>query len=79
MNSAEKMFKELGYYFYSDELCVEYIIDNWKDIVFWKIDRTISIYNYQEVNGIIEECNRELSIKELNAINKQVEELGWIE
>ena len=75
MKSAKEMFEELGYeIIVNDKNQLTYKILIWidnyevveKTIAFWLLDKTF------ELDG-------EFTIKELQAINKQVEELGWEE
>ena len=86
---AKSMFDELGYEFidYSDRShdiarCIIYKRKRknnqgcWLEIVFNLYDKDIDIYmcDYNEFKKL----RSNLSIKELQAINKQVEELGWV-
>ena len=72
--TADKMFKELGY------KKVEGLNDNY---AIWYVNK-----NYIGINRIFFnildrklhfELNYDLSMQELQAINKKCEELGWIE
>lgn len=74
--SAREMFKKLGYkqeeideqliYFKTDDLTdVEY------DIIFYLDEKTF------EATTDNPEYANDINIKELQAINKQIEELGW--
>ena len=71
--SADEMFEELGYEKVSDDkYSFEYrkiLDDDLFEINFWKEDKTISKNYYREMGYI--------TTKELQAINKKVEELGW--
>lgn len=80
MKTAKEMFEELGYErrFYGEDI-ISY--ENKKD---WRIDKNIDFY----LEDKIIECFQisvagrlELSMtpQELQAINKQVEELGWLD
>lgn len=69
--SAKEMFEELGYkqeiyissiYYYGEDSDYDYYY-----IAFDKLDKSIKINKY--IN--------EITIEELKAINKQIEELGW--
>ena len=71
--TAKDMFEELGYKIIeNNKNQLTYKIFIWiddyevveKNITFWLLDKTF------ELDG-------EFTIKELQAINKQVEELGW--
>lgn len=66
MKSAKEQFEELGYDMYAHKHSIEYV--DWeedKHIWFYLIYKTIEIGEF------------DINIKELQAINKQVEELGW--
>ena len=74
--TAKEMFEKLNYfeasYPYSDELVYNYTtsdIEDYRYIAFNKIDKYIEF----------DDCTSEfkLSLEELQAINKQIEELGW--
>lgn len=73
--SADEMFEELGYEKVSDDkYSFEYrkiLDDDLFEINFWKEDKTISKNYYREMGYI--------TTKELQAINKKVEELGWMD
>lgn len=66
MSKADEMFEELGYVKITKQGIEEYIDDD---------------NNYISFDLVVERftCNCYLSIKELQAINKKVEELGWNE
>lgn len=87
--NADKMFEELGYKEEETNDYIAYIIytehkmfierakfvkdENGiiKDIIhFWKKGKTVTKHRYLEAGSI--------SMQELKAINKKVEELGWI-
>lgn len=71
---SDEMLKNLGYEKISDDkYSIEYrniLDDDLFEINFWKKDKTIS-KNFYKDKGYI-------TIKELQAINKKVEELGWM-
>lgn len=75
MKTAKEMFEELGYTDVGDDefkrmyCTVDY--SNHRTIIFWKRWKQISI-NFDNNDDT-------LYLKELQAINKQVEELGWNE
>ena len=86
MNEADKMFEELGYELTDKKICphsYRYIkeIDKFrtKEIVIEKSNKLITICYYKvDLQGYIEPLNLieyHLSLKELQAINKKVEEL----
>lgn len=72
--SADEMLKNLGYEKVSDDkYSIEYrkiLDDDLFEINFWKEDKTISKNYYREIGYI--------TLQELQAINKKVEELGWM-
>ena len=72
--TADEMFEKLGYYKDFDETTDEYRKECDGDLVeidFWLKEKTISKNYYREFMGYI-------TMQELKAINKKVEELGWI-
>lgn len=75
MKTAKEMFEELGYEDVGDdEFKTMYSngdYTNHRTIIFWKRWKQISI-NFDENDATI-------YFRELQAINKQVEELGWNE
>lgn len=81
--TADEMFKELGYINREDKHRIEYtIIQNFthfntiKKIYFYKIEKNISIEEWIVIESI--KISVSLTIKELQAINKKCEEMGWI-
>jgi len=82
--TADEMFETLGYskrvlkegnyieYGHTSENPREYYI-----IAFEKLDHTISISLYSFTKGKIESKDLIITLEELKAINKKVEELGW--
>lgn len=83
MKSAKEMFEELGYkqeendkryisyclHYYEDKDCMRKIVFDLQ----YKIFLAYSPYNLEKY----EDCSIFIELKELQAINKQVEELGW--
>ena len=75
MSEVDKMFYELGY-IKCNESCLHkdaqivYDTNSDKRIVFWK-NKTITVYNIYD--GVVD-----ITMQELQAINKKVEELGWM-
>lgn len=75
MKSAKEMFEELGYIYFENEFRITYqnykiseckLIElNLKEKKMWLADDSEEVF--------------ELSFKEIKAINKQIEELGWNE
>ena len=74
--SAKKMFEELGYIQsanYDKEIVYNYDFEDlstYSYICFNKLDKKIEMEN-----NIIVGCD--ITIRTLQAINKQIEELGW--
>lgn len=72
MMTAKEMFEELGYEYKEDDLSIDYQnFDDYQQISFLKLPKV-----YQALEG----CDGEamgISIKLDNAIQKQIEELGW--
>lgn len=72
--SAKEMFEELGYEFEDDSNTPVYpsldyrIYDD-----YCSIEKEISFYLNQKVIG----TDGNITVRELQAINKQIEELGW--
>lgn len=76
MKSAEEMFEELGYMeVRKKQNTISYCLKKgyFYYIVFKKNKKTV--YKSKGVPG--KEVSSSISMKELQAINKQVEELGW--
>ena len=74
--TAKEMFEKLGYFEASmpnaDEIVFNFKssdIEDYRYIAFNKIDKYIEVDDYTDYF--------KLSLEELQAINKQVEELGW--
>ena len=74
--TADEMFKELGYTIQKKGngamIYYEYYNKKTEDIMQFWYDKTVSKYNEKT-----EETDY-ISMQELQAINKKVEELGWI-
>lgn len=74
--SAKEMFEKLDYSWKEENSYISFTKVYWKHwifkskitICFWKLFQKVSIY---EQSGI------DLSLEELQAINKMCEELGW--
>lgn len=72
---AKKLFKKLKYQLIKED---DYKIEYYKE---YYVDDYETVENYITFNLLAEtvEIDAELCIEELQAINKQVEELGWYE
>ena len=85
MSKADEMFKELGYKNIEDKYNINYIKmysfingDRVREqIRFCKLDKYVHIENFNYDTGVI--FGKFLDIKELQAINEKVKELGWNE
>lgn len=70
--SAKKMFERLGYKQVNDDVnYLIYDLDGIFKLKFYKPQQYIEI-------EVIEDAYNTLDVEELQAINKQVEELGWL-
>lgn len=82
--TADETFKELGYKQLEDKYNINYIKmysfingDRVREqIRFCKLDKYVHIENFNYDTGVI--FGKFLDMEELQAINKKVEELGWI-
>ena len=82
--TADEMFEELGYKKLEDNYNINYIKmysfingDRVREqIRFCKLDKYVHIENFNYDTGVI--FGKFLDMKELQTINKKVEELGWI-
>lgn len=78
MKSAREMFSELEYSCKEDDDYIEYIQkigDCTYEIAFDYDTEYIEFYSYR--GNFEKKFDTSLSMEELQAINKQVEELGW--
>ena len=66
--SAKEMFEKLGYKLYNQNIYLEYVKEE-ENITFYINEKTFCKCNGYEIG--------EITLEELQAINKQVEELGW--
>lgn len=74
--SAKEMFKKLGYEQFNYSNGIRYTDGNTEQNIEFENDGFINIYNtcYNREQDI-----EILTVEELQAINKQIEELGWNE
>ena len=71
--SAKKMFEKLGYKQVNNDInYLIYDLDGIFELKFYKPQQYIEI-------KVIEDAYSTLDVEELQAINKQVEELGWLD
>lgn len=76
--TAKDMFEELGYTRYKYNECfIEYWDDLGKTIIFNKQNKYIEKFIKINGNDDYQHTYGFLSVQELQAINKQVEELRW--
>lgn len=77
MKSAKEMFEDLGYKYFENSYWV-YLTKGTnfpiERICFIKSKKEITIEKFTTNNKIL---TKNISILELKAINKQIEELGW--
>lgn len=80
MKTAKEMFEELGYYLQNNTDCE---IEFMKNDVYKERIKFIKFYlgirEYTTYSTKVYENAVTISTEELKAINKQVEELGWLE
>ena len=80
MKSAKEMFEELGYKAINTQHSIEYI--KWKgqkeqSIYFDSATKTLGIYIYDTYDDVYDILT--VDMPTLKAINKQCEELGWLD
>ena len=75
MSKADEMFKKLGYGIDIDNFSnLIYLNKNDKEIRFWKREKCVEV----SIRPIEYEANSMyFNMKELQAINEKVKELGW--
>ena len=74
--TAKEMFEKLDYEYLETKHYIRYKKIHWKHWIF-KVERTIEFWKDDLSVQIYEKYGCELSLQELQAINKQVEELRW--
>jgi hypothetical protein len=78
--SAKEMFEKLEYELvFENEEVLRYKKNKWLDVEFWKVYEKITgekMKKYIKVSNVHDRPYF-ISIELLQAINKQVEELGW--
>ena len=73
--NAKEMFEKLGYEERATNYCIYHSKKN-KEINLWISPKVIECFEYNEED---ERCvSSDITLQELQAINKQVEELGWL-
>ena len=71
--TAIEMFKKLGYKYNkcrNRNQIIEYCKENSTSVLFWIKERKFSVLEYCEP--------KDITVDEFKAIQKQMEELGWI-
>ena len=85
--SAKELFEALGYqeepiYFKIKTYCKVVYKDDWTyhvRIKFYETIKTVEkTLSYYSIHAGVEEWERHLTIEEIKAIHKQLEELGWL-
>lgn len=75
MKTAKEMFEELGFELVEeDERYLKYQTSHEYTIRFDLLEGTFGAYE-----DWMDRCYMDLSVQDLKAINKQVEELGWLD
>ena len=78
--SAKEMLEKLGYELvYENEEVLRYRKNKWLDVEFWKVYEKITgekMRKYIRVSNV-HNIPYFISVDLLQAINKQIEELGW--
>lgn len=72
--SAKEMFKELGYKREENDYCI-YYMNGYKTIEIWLNQKVIQCNEFVRMNTNY--IPSDITFQELQAINKQVEELHW--
>ena len=82
--TADEMFDELGYKKQEDKYRIEYFLkQNYthfvvtKRIAFYKVEKDICLEQWNVTEGIRISTN--ITMKELQAINKKCQDKGWLE
>lgn len=82
--TADEIMEELGYEKQEDKYRIEYFLkQNYthfvvtKRIVFYKVEKDICLEQWNVTEGIIISTN--ITMSELQAINKKIKEIGWYE
>ncbi len=77
--SAKEMFEKLGYKKIEDVMTISYYFGDLQ-VRFWKNSKHIELFNGKYLDGDLDNYEYyENDYKLFIAINKQVEELGWLD
>ena len=72
--TADELFEELGYEKKNLDIILSRFWEEWEN---QDLAKTLSFNNFYEIFYITDEDGCGITMKELQAINKKVEELGW--
>lgn len=81
--TAKEMFEKLGYKCQEDDFSIEFIkqmkcpLNNKKVEYVIEFYKDIKTFSCEALSNNKEHYTNDIDMKELQAINKQVEELGW--
>lgn len=82
--TGDKMFEELGYRKSEDKWvivydCIQYFnhFKEYKKVYFFKLEKEITLKSYNLTDDLVIDFN--LTIQELQAINKKCQELRWLD
>ncbi len=73
--TADELFEELGYEKKNLDIIISRFWEEWEN---QDLAKTLSFNNHYETFNITDEDGCGITMEELQAINKKVEELGWI-
>ena len=80
MKSAKEMFEDLGYEYKYLNSVIRYTKNDGgyvQQIIFYEFGHRIRFREREEYNNFEPQGQSTIYIEQLQAINKQVEELGW--
>ena len=80
MKSAKEMFEDLGYEYKYLNSVIRYTKNDGgyvQQIIFYEFGHRIRFREWEEYNNFEPQGQSTIYIEHLQAINKQVEELGW--
>ena len=75
MTDADKMFWDLNCDKYEGETRIDYVREGNDQIRFNKVDKLVEVSIW---NGSCSPIAKSFNMRELKAINKKCEELGWL-
>lgn len=79
--TAKEMFKELGYELKSKFHVADKVFLNYqKDYVISTFSKELSFCKWKpRLFGFLKPYSQDITVSEFKAINKQIEELGWLD